>query len=180
MPGNSFYYTAGFVEQVTPELSAFLAKVQADAPDQPGIHAGGAVIVMPLNGPFNEVAPDATAISARCAKFWVVFMLRLEGDEAQMAEGIAWGRGLKKVRRNLGATCYTPPHTHARATACKLTLRTRICPPNLGTRGPTPTPTGTCGTVCGKVTRSTRATGVHVDGGRGHRHAAQLERLDCA
>ena len=39
--------------------------------------------MMPLNGPFNEVAPDATAISARTAKFWVVFMLRLEGDETQ-------------------------------------------------------------------------------------------------
>ena len=31
----------------------------------------------------NKVAPDATAISARTAKFWVVFMLRLEGDKAQ-------------------------------------------------------------------------------------------------
>jgi len=96
VPGNSFYYTAGFVETMSPEICAFLAKAQADAPDQTGIHAGGAVIVMPLNGPFNEVAPDATAISARNAKFWVVFMLRLEGDETQHAEGIGWGRGLKK------------------------------------------------------------------------------------
>lgn len=122
VPGNSFYYTAGFVETMSPEICAFLAKAQADAPDQPGIHAGGAVIVMPLNGPFNEVAPDATAISARGAKFWVVFMLRLEGDETQMAEGIAWGRGLKKAR----ATRYSP-HP-ARATACTRkprTLRTR-------------------------------------------------------
>lgn len=97
-PGNSFYYTAGFVEQMTPELSAFLAKAQAEAPDKPGIHAGGAIIIMPLNGPFNEVSPAATAVSARGAKLWAVFMLRLEGDEAQMAEGIAWGRGLKRVR----------------------------------------------------------------------------------
>jgi len=94
-PGNPFYYTAGFVEHVTPQLSAFLAKAQQDAPDQTGIHAGGAIVIMPLNGPFNDVLPEATAITARKAKFWVVFLLRLDGDEADRAEGIAWGRGLK-------------------------------------------------------------------------------------
>lgn len=95
-PGNPFYYTAGFVESLTPELSAFLARAQADAAGQAGIHAGGAIVIMPLNGPFNDVAPNATAISARNARFWVVFLLRLDGDEAARAEGIAFGRGLKK------------------------------------------------------------------------------------
>lgn len=95
-PGNPFYYTAGFVEHITPEMSAFLAAAQKDAPDKTGIHAGGAIVIMPLNGPFNDVPPEATAITARKAKFWVVFLLRLEGDEAQMAEGKAWGRELKK------------------------------------------------------------------------------------
>ena len=51
---------------------------------------------MPLNGPFNDVAPDVTAVSARTAKFWVVFLLRLDGDELEQAQGISWGRGLKK------------------------------------------------------------------------------------
>lgn len=95
-PGNPFYYTAGFVEAITPELSSFLAGVQEDAPSKAGIHAGGAVVIMPLNGPFNDVPPDATAISARSAKFWVVFLLRLDGTEADMAAGKAWGRELKK------------------------------------------------------------------------------------
>jgi len=95
-PGNPFYYTAGFVEQITPQMSAFLAAAQKDAPDKTGIHAGGAIVIMPLHGPFNEVPTEATAITARNAKFWVVFLLRLEGDEAQMAEGKAWGRTLKK------------------------------------------------------------------------------------
>lgn len=95
-PGNPFYYTAGFVEDLTPELSAFLAAAQKAAPGKTGIHAGGAVVIMPLNGPFNEVPPEATAISARNARFWVVFLLRLEGDEAALAEGVAWGRSIKK------------------------------------------------------------------------------------
>jgi len=95
-PGNPFYYTAGFVETITPELAAFLAKAQADAAGQTGIHAGGAIVIMPLNGPFNDVAPDVTAVSARTAKFWVVFLLRLDGDELEQAQGISWGRGLKK------------------------------------------------------------------------------------
>ena len=42
------------------------------------------------------MAPDATAISARTAKFWVVFLMRLDGDAATMEKGIAWGRELKK------------------------------------------------------------------------------------
>ena len=41
--------------------------------------------------------PEATAISARNARFWVVFLLRLEGDEAALAEGVAWGRSIKKA-----------------------------------------------------------------------------------
>ena len=167
VPGNSFYYTAGFVEQMTAEICAFLAKAQADAPDKTGIHAGGAVIVMPLNGPFNEVAPDATAISARGAKFWVVFMLRLEGDETQMAEGIAWGRGLKKARRN-------PLQPHARELLPAPTNRqtAHMSPSLLMTRAvrhpapPASAPKAPAGPP------SARATGVHVDGGRGHRHAA--------
>jgi len=95
-PGNPFYYTAGFVENVTPQLAAFLAKAQADAADKTGIHPGGAIVIMPLNGPFNEIPVDATAISARSAKFWVVFLLRLDGNEVEKEEGIQWGRGLKK------------------------------------------------------------------------------------
>lgn len=95
-PGNPFYYTAGFVEQLTPEMSAFLATAQKDAPGKTGIHAGGAIVIMPLNGPFNDVPIEETAITARKAKFWVVFLLRLEGDEAQQNEGKAWGRTLKK------------------------------------------------------------------------------------
>jgi hypothetical protein len=95
-PGNPFYYTAGFVEQITPKMAAFLAAAQKDAPEKTGIHAGGAIVIMPLNGPFNDVPVEATAITARNAKFWVVFLLRLEGDEAQMEEGKAWGRSLKK------------------------------------------------------------------------------------
>jgi len=95
-PGNPFYYTAGFVRDLTPQLSSFLAEAQRDAADRTGIHAGGAIVIMPLNGPYNDVVPDATAISTRDAKFWVVFLLRLEGDEAEKAEGIAWGRTLKK------------------------------------------------------------------------------------
>jgi len=95
-PGNPFYYTAGFVENISPEISAFLAKAQADAAGKTGIHAGGAIVIMPLNGPFNDVKPDATAISARNAKFWVVFLLRLDGDDGEMEQGIAWGRELKK------------------------------------------------------------------------------------
>ena len=104
-PGNPFYYTAGFVENLTPQLAAFLAKAQVAAGSQTGIHAAGAIVIMPLAGPFNEVAPDATAISARNAKFWVVFLLRLDGDEAQMAEGIAWGRALKKARPQCVVQC---------------------------------------------------------------------------
>jgi len=95
-PGNPFYYTAGFVETVTPELSAFLAKAQKDAASAKGIHPGGAIVIMPLNGPFNDVPPGDTAISARNARFWVVFLLRLDGDEVEREEGIKWGRGLKK------------------------------------------------------------------------------------
>jgi len=95
-PGKPFYYTAGFVETITPELSAFLAKAQSDAAGQTGIHAGGAIVIMPLNGPFNDVPSDATAITARKAKFWVVFLLRLDGDESKQKEGIAWGRSIKK------------------------------------------------------------------------------------
>jgi hypothetical protein len=95
-PGNPFYYTAGFVEQLTPALAAFLSKAQTEAPDKTGIHAAGAIVIMPLCGHYNTVKPDATAVSARTANFWVVFLLRLEGDETQMAEGIAWGRSLKK------------------------------------------------------------------------------------
>ena len=95
-PGNPFYYTAGFVENLTPEISAFLAKAQEDAPSKPGIHGGSAIVVMPLHGQFNDVPADATAISARSAKFWVVFLMRLDGDEETMAKGIAWGRELKK------------------------------------------------------------------------------------
>jgi len=95
-PGNPFYYTAGFVDAITPELATFLAKAQADAAEKTGIHPGGAIVIMPLNGPFNDVAPDATAISARNAKFWVVFLLRLDGNEEERAEGVTWGRELKK------------------------------------------------------------------------------------
>ena len=95
-PGNPFYYTAGFVEELSPQLCAFLAKAQKDAASQAGIHAAGAIGIFPLAGPFNAVATDATPISARAAKFWVVFLLRLDGDEATQQEGIAWGRGLKK------------------------------------------------------------------------------------
>jgi len=95
-PGNPFYYTAGFVQDITPQLSTFLAAAQRDAPDKTGIHNGGAIVIMPLNGPFNDVSLEATAITARSAKFWVVFLLRLEGDESETAEGISWGRSLKK------------------------------------------------------------------------------------
>jgi len=95
-PGNPFYYTAGFVEQITPELATFLAKAQHDAPSQKGIHAGGAIVIMPLNGPFNNVPAKATAVTARNAKFWVVFLLRLDGNADDQEEGIAWGRSLKK------------------------------------------------------------------------------------
>jgi len=95
-PGNPFYYTAGFVENMTPRLAAFLAKAQGDAAHQTGIHAGGAIVIMPMNGPFNEVPADATAVSARGARLWVVFLLRLDGDETEQREGILWGRALKK------------------------------------------------------------------------------------
>lgn len=95
-PGNPFYYTAGFVEDMTPQLAAFLAKAQGDAASQTGIHPGGAIVIMPLNGPFNEVPVDATAISRRSAKMWVVFLLRLDGNEAEQQQGIEWGRSLKK------------------------------------------------------------------------------------
>jgi len=95
-PGNPFYYTAGFANDITPQLSAFLAKAQEDAVTKTGIHDGGAIVIMPLAGPFNDVPPASTAVSARGAKFWVVFLLRLEGDEEERAEGMAWGRALKK------------------------------------------------------------------------------------
>lgn len=95
-PGNPFYYTAGFVENMTPQLAAFLAKAQGDALNQTGIHLGGAIVIMPLNGPFNEVPVDATAVSARTAKLWVVFLLRLDGTETEQQQGIEWGRSLKK------------------------------------------------------------------------------------
>jgi len=126
-PGNPFYYTAGFVEgAISKELASFLAKAQSDAANQSGIHAGGAIVIMPLNGPFNDVPSHATAISARKAKFWVVFLLRLvDGDESQQKEGIAWGRSLKKkfmsmdgvvtdMRLNsAGSNTVVDEHTHA-------------------------------------------------------------------
>ena len=123
-PGNPFYYTAGFVEHLTPQLSTFLAKAQKDAASKTGIHAGGAIVVMPLAGPFNDVPPDATAISTRTAKFWVVFLLRLDGDEAQMAEGIAWGRALKKVAAHsipqltTATSQHGPQPTHSLHASC--------------------------------------------------------------
>merc|ERR1711935_349431 len=95
-PGNPFYYTAGFVETITPEMGAFLAKAQEDAASQTGIHAGGAIVIMPLNGPFNKVPTEETAITARTAQFWVVFLLRLDGSAEDQGAGIAWGRSLKK------------------------------------------------------------------------------------
>ena len=93
--GNPFYYTAGFVQDISPTLAAFLAKAQTDAPSKTSIHAGGAIVIMPLNGPFNNVPPKATAITARTAKFWVIVLLRLDGNELEQAQDFAWGHELK-------------------------------------------------------------------------------------
>jgi len=95
-PGGHWYYTGVFCEKLTPNLSQILAKAQSEVGDQtkaPGI-GGGAMGIIPVNGPYNKVDPTATAISARSANFWIIIYFGLIPPEA--ANGVKYGRALKK------------------------------------------------------------------------------------